>query len=211
MQGIRSSCVGPRFIFGHHIDATVDSNHMCLTQSIQIALFHGNTSRRWFGVRPRVKLGHSTQKHWHGNFPRSPRAHEMDAEAGQEDYGARFFVFAPEEQPAPELDSWNPDMWEPFDPKLDERGNFDPQVIRHVRWFERTKEFLQDRYGLAIGPDLFDCKAMKYQGRFSVEIVPEKERLWYIRALALVPFSSTENWVSDSAVGFFHAKGRGAC
>jgi hypothetical protein len=48
---------------------------------------------------------------------------------------------------------------------------------------------LNDRYGLAIGPDLFfDCKAMKFQGRFSDEIAPERERLWYIRALRIGTF-----------------------
>ena len=104
----------------------------------------------------------------------------------REDYGARFSVFDPEDQPAPELESWQPEMWEPYDPKPDDKGDFDPQVIRHVRWFERTKEFLQDRYGLVIGPDLFfDCKAMQCQGSFSPEIAHEKERMWYIRALRI--------------------------
>jgi hypothetical protein len=107
----------------------------------------------------------------------------------REDYGKRFSVFEPEDQPAPELDSWNPDMWEPYDPKPDDRGDFDPQVIRHVRWFERTKEFLQDRYGLSVGPDLFfDCRAMKCQGRLTEDIAYEKERLWYIRALRIGTF-----------------------
>jgi hypothetical protein len=107
----------------------------------------------------------------------------------REDYGKRFSVFNPEDQPAPELNSWNSDMWEPYDPKPDGRADFDPQMIRHVRWFERTKEFLQDRYGLAIGPDLFfDCKAMQCQGRFSEEIDYQKERLWYIRALRIRTF-----------------------
>jgi hypothetical protein len=107
----------------------------------------------------------------------------------REDYGKRFSVFDPEDQPAPELGSWNPDMWEPYDPKPDGRGDFDPKTIRHIRWFECTKEFLQDRHGLAIGPDLFfDCRAMKCQGRFSEDIAPEKERLWYIRALRIGTF-----------------------
>lgn len=107
----------------------------------------------------------------------------------QEDYGKRFSVFEPEDQPAPELDSWNPEMWEPYVPKPDERGAFHPEVIRHVRWFEQTKDLLRDRYGLTIGPDLFfDCRAMKCQGSFSAEIAPEKERLCYIRALRIGTF-----------------------
>ena len=107
----------------------------------------------------------------------------------REDYGARFAVFEPQDQPAPELASWHSDMWEPYEPKPDEKGDYDPGAIRHVRWFERTKEFLQDRYGFTIGPDLFfDCRAMQYQGRFSEEVTHEKERLWYIRALRIGTF-----------------------
>jgi len=107
----------------------------------------------------------------------------------REDYGARFAVFDPEDQPAPELESWQPDMWEPHDPQPDDRGDFHPRVIRHVQWFERTKEFLQDRFGLVIGPDLFfDCKAMTCQGSFSPEIAYEKERIWYILALRIGVF-----------------------
>ena len=107
----------------------------------------------------------------------------------REDYGARFLVFDPEDQPAPLLESWQPDMWEPYDPKPDDKGDFDPQVIRHIRWFERTKDFLQDRYGLAVVTDLFfDCKAMQCQGSLSVEIAPDKERLWYLKALRLGVF-----------------------
>ncbi len=104
----------------------------------------------------------------------------------REDYGARFSVFDPEDQPAPELESWQSEMWEPYAPTPDDKGGFDPRVIRHVRWFERTKEFFQARYGLVIGPDLFfDCKAMQCQGSLSVEIAHEKERIWYIRALRI--------------------------
>ncbi len=107
----------------------------------------------------------------------------------REDYGARFSVFNPEDQPAPELERWQPEMWEQCDPVADDKGNFDPQVIRHIRWFERIKEFLQERYGLAIGPDLFfDCRAMQCQGSLSVEIAPDKERLWYLKALRLGVF-----------------------
>ncbi len=44
----------------------------------------------------------------------------------REDYGARFSVFDPDDQPAPELESWQPGMWEPYDPKPDQDGNYDP-------------------------------------------------------------------------------------
>jgi len=104
----------------------------------------------------------------------------------REDYGERFSVFDPDDQPAPELESWQPGMWEPYDPKADKDGNYDTKIIRHLKWFEETKRFLKARYEIAIGPDLFfDCKAMHCQGRFSEEIAPEKERPWYIRALRL--------------------------
>ncbi len=107
----------------------------------------------------------------------------------REDYGARFSVFDPEDQPAPELENWQPEMWEPYDPTPDEKGDFHLRVIRHVRWFDQTKDFLRDRYGLAAGPDLFfDCKAMTCQGSFSPEIAHEKERIWYIRALRIGVF-----------------------
>lgn len=59
----------------------------------------------------------------------------------RKDYGERFSVFDPEDQPAPELDSWTPDMWEPYNPQPDKEGNYDPGVVRHVRWFEETKKF----------------------------------------------------------------------
>ena len=63
----------------------------------------------------------------------------------REDYGKRFSVFDPEDQPAPELDSWNPDMWEPYDPKPDERGDFDPQVIQ-------TCSMVRAHEGILAGP-----------------------------------------------------------
>lgn len=107
----------------------------------------------------------------------------------REDYGARFSVFDPEDQPAPEWDSWNADMWEPYDPQPDPTGNYDPAAIKHLHWFEETKAFLRDRFQIFIGPDLFfNCRAMQYQGKFSDKILPEKERLWYIRALRIGVF-----------------------
>jgi hypothetical protein len=107
----------------------------------------------------------------------------------REDYGAQFSVFDPEDQPAPELESWQSEMWEPYDPKPDTQGNYNPAVLRHLRWFEETKRFFADQYQVNIVPDLFfDCKAMQYQGRFSDKIAPENERFWYIRALRIGVF-----------------------
>jgi hypothetical protein len=105
------------------------------------------------------------------------------------DYGARFSVFDVDDQPAPELEAWQQEIWEPYEPKPDHQGNCGPEIIRHLRWFEESKEFLDTRYQITIGPDLFfDCKAMQCQGNFSDEIPLEKERLWYIRALRIGAF-----------------------
>jgi hypothetical protein len=117
----------------------------------------------------------------------------------RKDYGERFSVFNPEDQPAPELDSWTPDMWEPYEPQADKEGNYDPGIVRRDQWFEETKRFLLERYQIAIGPDnFFDCKAGQYQGRFSDEVPPDKERLWYIRALRIGAFLFDGKW----SVGF---------
>jgi hypothetical protein len=104
-------------------------------------------------------------------------------------YGERFAVFRPEEQPLPPVDVWRADMYEPYNSEPDEKGNFDPRVTRHLRWWEQTKEFIRERFGLRVGPDyLFDCLAAKYQGRFSEEIDEKTERRWYIRALRMGAF-----------------------
>ena len=107
----------------------------------------------------------------------------------REDYGARFSVFDPDDQPAPELERWQPGMWETYDPRPDKEGDYDPRTIRHIRWFEETKGFLKVRYETVIGPDLFfDCEAMERQGSCSEQVTPEREHLWYIRALRLGMF-----------------------
>lgn len=106
-----------------------------------------------------------------------------------QEYGERFAVFHPDEQPLPPADVWRSDMYEPYDPEPDEKGNFDPRVIRHLRWWNETKEFLLERFGLQVGPDyLFDCLAGKYQGRFSSEIDEKQEKRWYVRALRMGAF-----------------------
>ena len=106
-----------------------------------------------------------------------------------QEYGERFAVFHPDEQPLPPTEVWHADMYEPYDPEPDEQGNFDPRVIRHLRWWEQTREFLRERFGLQVSPDyLFDCLAGKYQGRFSDEIDEKEERRWYVRALRMGAF-----------------------
>ena len=106
-----------------------------------------------------------------------------------QEYGERFAVFHPDEQPLPPTEAWRPDMYEPYGPQPDEKGDLDPRVIRHLRWWDTTKEFLRQRFGLQVGPDyLFDCLAGKYQGRFSEEIDEKEERGWYIRALRMGSF-----------------------
>ncbi len=105
------------------------------------------------------------------------------------EYGERFAVFHPDEQPLPPLEVWHADMYEPYEPEPDEQGNFDPRVIRHLRWWTDTKEFLRQRFGLQVSPDyLFDCLAGKYQGRFSDKIDEKVEKWWYVRALRMGAF-----------------------
>jgi hypothetical protein len=107
----------------------------------------------------------------------------------REDFGDKFSVFDPEDQPAPELESWQPDMWESYDPKPDDKGDFDPRVRHHIRWFAEAKQYLGARFQIQVGPDLyFDCKTMHCQGRFSEEIAYQKERPWYIGTLRIGVF-----------------------
>ncbi|WP_169316383.1 hypothetical protein [Desulfomonile tiedjei] len=105
------------------------------------------------------------------------------------EHGERFAVFHPDEQPLPPADVWHSDMYEPYGPEPDQEGRFDPRVIRHLRWWEDTRRFLRERFGLHISPYyLFDCLAGKYQGRFSDEIAEKGERHWYVRALRMGAF-----------------------
>ena len=106
-----------------------------------------------------------------------------------QDYGERFAVFHPDEQPLPSPDVWHEDMYEPYDPDPDQDAKYDPRVIRHLRWWEDTRRFLRERFGLEVSLDyLFDCLAGKYQGRFSDDIDEREERRWYVRALRMGAF-----------------------
>lgn len=107
----------------------------------------------------------------------------------RQEYGERFAVFHPDEQLLPPVNVWRTDMYEPYNPKPDEMGSFDPRVIRHLRWWPDTKEFLRERFGVQVSLDyLFDCLAGKYQGRFSEEIDEKQEQRWYLRALRMGAF-----------------------
>jgi hypothetical protein len=105
------------------------------------------------------------------------------------EYGERFAVFHPDGQPLPPTDVWHPDMYESYNPEPDEKGNCDPRIIRHLRWWEQTTEFLRQRFGLQLSPDyLTDCLAGKDLGRISDEIDEREERRWYVRALRMGAF-----------------------
>ena len=54
------------------------------------------------------------------------------------EYGGRFSVFAPEQQPVPEI-------WEPQITEKDQKGRTNPQYLMHWKFLERTKEFIRDR------------------------------------------------------------------
>jgi hypothetical protein len=106
-----------------------------------------------------------------------------------QEYGERFAVFHPDEQPLPPPDVWHAEMYEAYDPEPDQHVRFDPRVIRHFRWWEDSRRVLRERFGLQVGPDyLFDCLAGKYQGRFSDQIDEKVEKRWYVRALRMGAF-----------------------
>jgi hypothetical protein len=78
------------------------------------------------------------------------------------DYGYRFSVIVPEEQPVPTV--WDPEL-----PDTDEKGRLSPQVLKHWRYLFKTKDFLRQRYGqhhILDTPSLyFDCLVPKFQKR----------------------------------------------
>lgn len=78
------------------------------------------------------------------------------------EYGERFGVFDPKEQPAPET-------WEPALPEPDEKGRRDPQCVKHWKHLFDTKQFLRERYAefrILEGPSMeFDCLVQKILGR----------------------------------------------
>lgn len=86
---------------------------------------------------------------------------ELLAERWHE-YGQRFDVIVPEEQPYPTI--WDPEL-----PDKDEKGRLSPQALKHWRHLFRTKEFLRHRYGqyhILKTPSLyFDCLVPKFRKR----------------------------------------------
>ena len=55
------------------------------------------------------------------------------------EYGKAYNVFVPAEQP-------DPHDWDRLLPHADEKGTLDPQALKHWRYFERTRDFLRQRY-----------------------------------------------------------------
>lgn len=78
------------------------------------------------------------------------------------EYGKRFTVLVPEQQPVPEV-------WDPQVPETDDKGRTNPQYLKHWKFLDRTKEFLRDHYsdyGILEGPSLyFNCLVPKFQDR----------------------------------------------
>jgi len=77
-------------------------------------------------------------------------------------YGATYNIFVPGEQPSPKGVGWDRPM-----PELSQTGAFDPQLMKHWRFFAATRNFLRRRYakhGIMQSPALtFDCLVPKYQ------------------------------------------------
>lgn len=78
------------------------------------------------------------------------------------EYGERFALIVPEEQPAPTV--WDPEL-----PDTDEKGRLSPQALKHWRYLFKTKEFLRNRYGqhhVLDTPSLFfDCLVPRFHKR----------------------------------------------
>ena len=95
---------------------------------------------------------------------------QIPVKAGQKDllakrwheYGERFSIFVPEEQP-------HPTFWDPELPDNDEKGRLSPQALKHWRYLFSTKEFLRQRYGqhhVLETPSLYcDCLVPHFQKR----------------------------------------------
>jgi hypothetical protein len=114
------------------------------------------------------------------------------------EYGKAFNVFVPAEQPDPR--DWDRPLETP-----DEKGILDPQALKHWRYFEKTRDFLRERYadhGILASPGLiFDCLVPKFQK--PLDIPPEKRKQykmprhgdpprWYAGALRMLITSQGE-------------------
>jgi len=113
-------------------------------------------------------------------------------------YGNTYNVFVPDEEPAPKV--WDRPLKEP-----DEKGTWDPQSIKHWRFFELTRDFLRRRYSehrILLGPTLiFDCLVPKFQRPLHLsEAIRKKYKIrgagdpdkWYAQAIEMAITSQGE-------------------
>ncbi len=110
------------------------------------------------------------------------------------EYGKAYNVFLPNEQPAPRV-------WDRPLPEPDDNNRWNPQTIKHWRFFKHTKELLKNRYGILAGPALvFDCQVPLFQENLSFYEPKPRERLhqngdplrWYADALEVFITSQDE-------------------
>ena len=110
------------------------------------------------------------------------------------EYGKAYNVFVPAEQPAPRM--WDRPLQEP-----DDRSKWNPQTIKHWRFFDLTKRLLKKRYGILAGPALkFNCQVPEFQEGLSQYEPKARERLhrngdplrWYAGALEMFITSQDE-------------------
>lgn len=107
------------------------------------------------------------------------------------EYGKAYNVFVPREQP-------DPHQWDRELPKPDHKGTLDPQGLKHWRYFEKTRDFLRERYshhGILAGPALvFDCLVPKFQKPLDIPADKRKQYKmsrqgdppeWYEKALRM--------------------------
>jgi hypothetical protein len=130
----------------------------------------------------------------------------MDEEQGKRaellklwhEYGKVYNVFVPTEQPDPH--DWDRELPEP-----DDKGTLDPQALKHWRYFEKTRDFLRQRYtdhGILSGPALvFDCLVPKFQKPLDIPADKRKQYKlprrgdppeWYFKALRMLITSEGE-------------------
>jgi hypothetical protein len=141
----------------------------------------------------------------------------MDEEQGKRaellrlwrEYGKAYNVFVPQEQP-------HPHAWDLELPKPDDRGTLDPQALKHWRYFEKTRDFLRQRYSdhglLASAAPKFDCLVPKFQK--PLEIPAEKRKRfklprkgdptrWHAKAMSMRIALQEEAGVIFSGAGRF--------
>jgi len=116
------------------------------------------------------------------------------------EYGGKYNVFVPEEQPTPEGAAWD----RPLPERLPD-GSLDPQYLKHWRVFHYTRAFLRERYaeyGILRGASLiFDCLVPIFQQPLSIDEskrkaygLPKKgdPSRWYTAAIKMTISGSGE-------------------